>query len=105
MQADDISTNVKMAEFGADSIIARCRPGALTVLTHCNTGSLATAGYGTALGECQWDYSSLRLRFSRLSKELSVVLNSICIFLTRYINNNCVIILDYQIRTKSNSVC
>lgn len=24
--------------------------GRLRVLTHCNTGSLATAGYGTALG-------------------------------------------------------
>lgn len=30
---------------------ANGRPGGkVTVLTHCNTGSLATAGYGTALG-------------------------------------------------------
>jgi methylthioribose-1-phosphate isomerase len=30
---------------------AAARPGGkLAVLTHCNTGSLATAGYGTALG-------------------------------------------------------
>jgi methylthioribose-1-phosphate isomerase len=30
---------------------AHSRPGGkVTVLTHCNTGSLATAGYGTALG-------------------------------------------------------
>jgi hypothetical protein len=30
---------------------ANARPGGkVTVLTHCNTGSLATAGYGTALG-------------------------------------------------------
>lgn len=30
---------------------ANSRPGGkVTVLTHCNTGSLATAGYGTALG-------------------------------------------------------
>lgn len=30
---------------------ANARPsGKVTVLTHCNTGSLATAGYGTALG-------------------------------------------------------
>jgi methylthioribose-1-phosphate isomerase len=30
---------------------ANARPGGkVAVLTHCNTGSLATAGYGTALG-------------------------------------------------------
>lgn len=28
----------------------RARDGRLRVLTHCNTGSLATAAYGTALG-------------------------------------------------------
>lgn len=50
MLNEDIHTNVKMAKYGADSIVATCAPGALTLLTHCNTGSLATAGYGTALG-------------------------------------------------------
>ena len=34
-----------MGEFGADFL-----KGAGAVLTHCNTGSLATGGYGTALG-------------------------------------------------------
>ena len=32
-------------------VLARAPPGKnVTVLTHCNTGALATAGYGTALG-------------------------------------------------------
>jgi methylthioribose-1-phosphate isomerase len=34
-----------MGEFGAELLA-----GAAGVLTHCNTGSLATGGYGTALG-------------------------------------------------------
>lgn len=41
---DDIAANRRMGELGAPLLPA----GA--VLTHCNTGSLATAGYGTALG-------------------------------------------------------
>lgn len=45
IHADDIAANHTMGELGAD-IIA----GAKGVLTHCNTGSLATGGYGTALG-------------------------------------------------------
>jgi len=40
-----------VGKFGADDIIKRCgHENKVTVLTHCNTGSLATAGYGTALG-------------------------------------------------------
>lgn len=42
---EDIDANHRMGELGA-AIIADCRH----VLTHCNTGSLATGGYGTALG-------------------------------------------------------
>ncbi|MGZ8191900.1 MAG: S-methyl-5-thioribose-1-phosphate isomerase [Methylococcaceae bacterium] len=45
IHADDIADNHKMGELGAD-IIA----GAKGVMTHCNTGALATGGYGTALG-------------------------------------------------------
>jgi len=53
MFADDVATNKSLSRLGADDIENKCRPGGdrqLTVLTHCNTGSLATAGYGTALG-------------------------------------------------------
>jgi methylthioribose-1-phosphate isomerase len=42
----DIAANYRMGERGA-ALLEECR-GA--VLTHCNTGSLATGGYGTALG-------------------------------------------------------
>jgi methylthioribose-1-phosphate isomerase len=43
--AEDLAANRAMGEAGA-ALIA---PGS-GVLTHCNTGSLATAGFGTALG-------------------------------------------------------
>ncbi len=45
MHGEDIAINKKMGSFGADLI-----PDNATVLTHCNAGALATAGYGTALG-------------------------------------------------------
>ncbi|WP_369601542.1 S-methyl-5-thioribose-1-phosphate isomerase [Hahella sp. SMD15-11] len=44
---EDLAANLRMGELGADWV----RPlGRGAVLTHCNTGSLATGGYGTALG-------------------------------------------------------
>ncbi len=48
---DDIATNRRLGQYGADWL-ARCLPRAdpLNLLTHCNAGALATAGYGTALG-------------------------------------------------------
>jgi len=42
---EDIDSNRKMGAFGAELI-----PEGATVLTHCNAGALATAGFGTALG-------------------------------------------------------
>jgi methylthioribose-1-phosphate isomerase len=45
IQDEDLAANRRMGELGASLI----NPGS-GVLTHCNTGSLATAGYGTALG-------------------------------------------------------
>ena len=45
IEAEDIATNKKIGEFGAELI-----PEKATILTHCNAGELATAGYGTALG-------------------------------------------------------
>jgi len=51
MQADDVATNMSLSRHGADSIEKTCSSNEhLKILTHCNTGSLATAGYGTALG-------------------------------------------------------
>ena len=43
---DDIAANYSMGRMGADLITNDGR----AVLTHCNTGSLATGGFGTALG-------------------------------------------------------
>jgi methylthioribose-1-phosphate isomerase len=45
IDSEDLAANRRMGALGA-SLIA---PGS-GVLTHCNTGSLATAGFGTALG-------------------------------------------------------
>jgi methylthioribose-1-phosphate isomerase len=45
IESEDLAANRHMGELGAKLI----RPGS-GVLTHCNTGSLATAGFGTALG-------------------------------------------------------
>ncbi len=45
MANEDVQTNKRMGMNGAKLLPQRC-----TVLTHCNAGALATAGYGTALG-------------------------------------------------------
>lgn len=45
MQRADIACNKAMGAFGA-----ACLNDGDTVMTHCNAGALATAGYGTALG-------------------------------------------------------
>ena len=42
---EDIESNRRMGQFGKDVV-----PDEATILTHCNAGALATAGYGTALG-------------------------------------------------------
>ncbi|AXG81753.1 S-methyl-5-thioribose-1-phosphate isomerase [Streptomyces paludis] len=51
VQREDIGANRAMGAYGADWLVERTgvdRP--LRILTHCNTGALATAGWGTALG-------------------------------------------------------
>jgi methylthioribose-1-phosphate isomerase len=45
MHKEDVEANRALGRFGAELI-----PDDATVLTHCNAGALATAGYGTALG-------------------------------------------------------
>ncbi|CAL8462461.1 g1994 [Coccomyxa elongata] len=56
MLKEDITANKTMGKLGAEGILAelasrssRSSTG-VRMLTHCNTGSLATAAYGTALG-------------------------------------------------------
>ncbi|XP_077230677.1 nagB/RpiA/CoA transferase-like superfamily protein [Tasmannia lanceolata] len=51
MLTDDVTANKAIGSHGAAFLQGRLKgPKTLSVLTHCNTGSLATAGYGTALG-------------------------------------------------------
>jgi len=50
MLAKDVSDNQSVGRHGADHMVELTGTDKLKVLTHCNTGSLATAGYGTALG-------------------------------------------------------
>jgi len=45
IQEEDIRSNKRMGLFGQELL-----PNSGTILTHCNAGALATAGYGTALG-------------------------------------------------------
>jgi methylthioribose-1-phosphate isomerase len=45
LRADDVALNREIGRYGADLV-----PDGARVLTHCNAGALATAGYGTALG-------------------------------------------------------
>lgn len=46
----DRDTNKAIGDHGAQHILLNAKRSKVNVLTHCNTGSLATAGYGTALG-------------------------------------------------------
>jgi methylthioribose-1-phosphate isomerase len=45
IRAEDLAANYQMGAFGAAFI-----PRGSRIMTHCNAGALATAGYGTALG-------------------------------------------------------
>ncbi|XP_066128106.1 methylthioribose-1-phosphate isomerase isoform X2 [Saccopteryx bilineata] len=52
MLKEDLENNRIIGDLGARHLLERAAPegSKVTVLTHCNTGALATAGYGTALG-------------------------------------------------------
>lgn len=47
---EDKESSTSMGNIGADWLIKKLGNRPLTLLTHCNTGSLATTGTGTALG-------------------------------------------------------
>eukprot|EP00980_Cylindrotheca_fusiformis_P003879 scaffold860_cov111-Cylindrotheca_fusiformis.AAC.5 len=46
----DVSDNKAIGKYGAQAILEKTGKEKVDMLTICNTGSLATAGYGTALG-------------------------------------------------------
>ncbi len=56
IHAEDIAANWRMGELGASLLPDKC-----SVLTHCNTGSLATGGYGTALGVIRSGYQQHKI--------------------------------------------
>ena len=56
IQDEDLAANRRMGELGAH-LLGRD----VGVLTHCNTGSLATAGFGTALGVIRAGYGEGRI--------------------------------------------
>lgn len=57
IRMEDIEANVAMGAFGSALLPANC-----SILTHCNTGSLATAGYGTALGVIRSAFADGKLK-------------------------------------------
>lgn len=48
--AEDEAANRRLSKLGADWLVTHCPPRPLRLLTHCNTGTLATTAWGTALG-------------------------------------------------------
>jgi methylthioribose-1-phosphate isomerase len=57
---EDIAINRRMGRYGASLI-----PKGAAVMTHCNAGALATAGYGTALGviRAAWEQKKVKSVF------------------------------------------
>lgn len=60
MHTEDIAANRRMGRYGASLI-----PKDVTMMTHCNAGALATAGYGTALGviRAAWEQKKVKSVF------------------------------------------
>jgi methylthioribose-1-phosphate isomerase len=59
IQAEDLATCQAIGDHGLS--VLPTTPDKLRILTHCNTGSLATAGYGTALGVVRSAWREQRL--------------------------------------------
>lgn len=59
IQAEDLQTCKTIGQHGLAALPTQ--PEKLRILTHCNTGSLATAGYGTALGVIRAAFEAGRL--------------------------------------------
>lgn len=61
MLEKDVEVNKRLAKFGGEDIIIQNGNKLTNILTHCNTGSLATAGYGTALGVVRYLHENQKL--------------------------------------------
>ncbi len=64
---DDIAVNRKIGKNGADLL-----PNNAVILTHCNAGSLATCGYGTALGvvRAAWEAGKVKMVYADETRPL-----------------------------------
>ncbi|KAI0823718.1 eukaryotic translation initiation factor 2B [Trametes gibbosa] len=67
IEAEDVGRNKQMSRWGGEWLVERVKglggSGAeLNVMTVCNTGSLATSGYGTALGLITYLHESGKLQ-------------------------------------------
>ena len=60
IQSEDVQTCQAIGDNGL--AVLPSQPEKLTILTHCNAGSLATAGYGTALGVIRSAWRENRLQ-------------------------------------------
>ncbi|KAH3915996.1 methylthioribose-1-phosphate isomerase [Parastagonospora nodorum] len=71
MLIDDVSDNKNIGKHGAEWIVKNSeagKKGPVSMMTHCNTGSLATAGYGTALGVIRSLHASGNLKHAFCSE-------------------------------------
>lgn len=67
IDAEDVGRNKEMAKWGGEWLVERVKQSGgtgegLNVMTVCNTGSLATSGYGTALGLISYLFETSKLK-------------------------------------------
>ena len=92
MLPHDITVNKMLSKFGAEHILGLFNDQPVDILTHCNTGSLATAGYGTALGKMATRLTSQLVHPQRLWRFLTAetltwnFMKSLTVHLTNYSN-------------------
>jgi methylthioribose-1-phosphate isomerase len=87
MHREDIGSNKEMGRLGQELI-----PNKARILTHCNAGALATAGYGTALGVI---LQGARLTAWELQKDnipVTVITDSMAGYFMHKGNIDCVIV-------------
>lgn len=63
LAVEDEAANRELSRLGVDWLLERVERPRLRVLTHCNAGALATAGWGTALGLIRELHARDRLEF------------------------------------------
>jgi len=70
--AEDEAANRHLSKLGADWILARCPASFVRVVTHCNTGALATTAWGTAYGIIHelFDRSALKIVYADETRPL-----------------------------------